>query len=140
MKVHTKQRLRKIYGRTQGKCHICGKKLAWKNYGVKGARGCWSIEHSIPQARGGTHHGNNLYAACMSCNSSKGASSTRTSRAKNGRTRAPLSKSVESKARRKSATTGAGVGMFLGGVWAGPPGVIAGGVIGATLGHSIDPE
>jgi len=66
--------LNEIYDRTSGYCHICHRKLAFINYGVLGARGAWEVEHSKPQARGGTHMRTNLYAACIPCNRSKGLS------------------------------------------------------------------
>jgi len=136
----TEEQLNRIYDRTQGKCHICGKKLAFKNYGMPGARACWSVEHSVPKARGGSHHGNNLYAACITCNSSKSARSTRSARAEQGRTRAPLSKKAEARAHRRKAVTGVGVGAIIGGLLGGGPGAIAGGIVGGALGHSADPE
>jgi len=70
------EQLNQIYNRTSGYCHICHKKLAFKNYGVFGARGAWEVEHSNPQAKGGTNRLNNLYPACITCNRSKGASRT----------------------------------------------------------------
>jgi 5-methylcytosine-specific restriction endonuclease McrA len=71
--------LRAIYDRTEGQCHNCRKRLTFRNYGLFGKRGAWEIEHSVAQARGGTDHGNNLFAACISCNRSKGDSSSRES-------------------------------------------------------------
>ena len=50
--------LNAIYDRTSGYCQICHRKVYFNNYGVLGARGAWEIEHSRPQALGGTHHGN----------------------------------------------------------------------------------
>lgn len=32
-------RLRKIYDKTDGYCHICHKKLAFSNHGITGAKG-----------------------------------------------------------------------------------------------------
>lgn len=71
------ERQREIYERTNGRCHICRKQLAWCNYGVLGTHGAWEVEHSIPRAAGGTDHLNNLYPACIGCNRSKGDGSTR---------------------------------------------------------------
>jgi hypothetical protein len=45
--------LNQIYDRTTGRCHICHKKLAFRNYGAVGVRAAWEVEHSIPQAKGG---------------------------------------------------------------------------------------
>lgn len=69
-----------IYDRTSGYCHICRKKLAFSNYACSGERGAWEVEHSVPRAAGGTDRLNNLFAACIDCNRSKGACSTRSCR------------------------------------------------------------
>ncbi len=55
------QQLNFIYDRTHGCCHICHRKLSFKNYGIHGSRGGWHVEHSIPKAKDGTDHLNNLY-------------------------------------------------------------------------------
>jgi len=100
--------LRLIYERTDGRCHICRKHLSFCNYGKLGARGSWEIEHSIPRSHGGTDHRNNLYAACISCNRSKGNGSTKTARAANGYKCAPPSR----RQKEKNATAGASVGLL----------------------------
>jgi 5-methylcytosine-specific restriction endonuclease McrA len=61
-----------IFDKTGGECHYCGKQLAWSNYGLVGKRGAWEVDHSIPVSRGGTDHQNNLWPACVSCNTEKG--------------------------------------------------------------------
>jgi hypothetical protein len=99
----TDRDLNDIYDRTDGACHICGKKLSFKNYGVSGTRGAWEIEHSVPRAVGGTNHRNNLFAACIRCNRSKGAKSTREARSQHGRSAAPLSKAKKAKLRQENA-------------------------------------
>lgn len=99
----TDEELNYIYNRTDGCCHICGKKLSFKNYAAFGARGAWEIEHSLPQARGGTSHRNNLYAACISCNRRKRHGSTRGARAEHGRNAAPLSAAKKDALRRQNA-------------------------------------
>ena len=48
------ERREQIFGKTDGDCHICGKKLAWSNYGIVGARAAWEVEHSVPRSAGGT--------------------------------------------------------------------------------------
>ncbi len=135
----TKEQLDKIYNRTSGYCHICHKKLAFKNYGVFGARAAWEVEHSNPQIKGGTHHPNNLYPACISCNRSKGDSSTASVRAKNGKTCAPLSVGQREKAKTENSVLGGVVGAILG-VVAGPAGLILGTIFGAALGYSQNPD
>jgi hypothetical protein len=60
-----------VFEKSDGKCHHCGKQLAWANYGRRDARGGWEIDHSLPRARGGTDHLNNLVASCWTCNLDK---------------------------------------------------------------------
>ena len=103
-----------IYDRTSGYCHLCRKRLAFKNYGFHGTRGAWEVEHSNPQANGGTHRLNNLYPACTRCNRSKGAASTRSIRSKNGWVRAPLSLTKRTSARAENAFLVATGGAILG--------------------------
>lgn len=43
--------LQRIFEKTDCLCHICRKRLSFKNYGQVGARGAWEIEHSIPRSR-----------------------------------------------------------------------------------------
>ena len=140
MATYDKTKLRKIFDRTAGECHICWKKLAFSNYGKFGTRGAWEIEHSSPKAKGGSNHGNNLYAAHISCNRSKRDGSTRAARARHGRTRAPRSIENRKAQRINNTVIGTGVGFALGGVIAGPPGALIGSGIGAAIGHSADPK
>ena len=129
---------RAIYYRTDGYCHICHSKLSLTNYGAVGERGAWEVEHSRPRARGGTDHGNNLYAACISCNRDKSDSSTRTSRRWHGNTRAPLSKVTKKKIRGENAVACGVIGGLVGLV-GGPVGAAIGAAIGASVGKSIKP-
>lgn len=131
--------LNQIYDRTSGRCHICHKKLAFKNYGAVGSRAAWEVEHSIPQAKGGTDHLNNLYPACISCNRYKGSSSTGSTRSKHGKTRAPLSVDKRKKARVGNTFAGGTLGAMIGSV-GGPVGAFIGACLGASLGHSQDPD
>jgi 5-methylcytosine-specific restriction endonuclease McrA len=132
-------RLNRIFDRTSGYCHVCGKKLAFSNYGVAGARGAWEVEHSVPRCEGGTDHLNNLYAACIPCNRQKGRGCTRKARARHARTRAPLSAGRRERLRGENALAGGLLGATLGMV-AGPLGVFAGALIGAKHGHDSDPD
>ena len=132
-------RLNAIYDRTSGYCHICGKKLAFKNYGRYGQRGAWEIEHSLARINGGTDRLSNLYAACISCNRGKQHFTTRTARRWNGRTRAPLSVSRRKRARLENVVAGAGVG-FLCGIPFGPVGMVAGPLIGGLVGQGENPD
>jgi len=132
--------LDEVYHKTDGKCHICGKKLSRINYGSPGSKGAWEIEHSNPRAEGGTDHLNNLYPAYVTCNRSKGTRSSRSARAEHGRTRAPYSRQKKQEKRQASAVKGAVVfGTILGllfGVKAG----VAGASISGLICYNQDPD
>lgn len=132
-------RLEKIYRKTDGYCHICHKKLSLKNHGVNGSRGAWHIEHSVPKAKGGTDHLNNLYPACIGCNWNKGTSSTVSARRKNSVSRAPYNRQKKEKIKTQNTTAGAIVGGTIGLV-GGPIGVVIGAVIGGALGSDNSPK
>ena len=100
--------LRAIHDRTEGQCHICRKRLSFRNYGLFGKRGACEIEHSVAQARGGTDHGNNLFAAHISCNRSKGYCSSRTARRQHCYQCAPYS----ARKKKRNAAIGAGIGFL----------------------------
>jgi 5-methylcytosine-specific restriction endonuclease McrA len=138
--AYTDDTLSAIYDRTSGHCHICGKKLAFTNYAKTGKRGAWEVEHSVARANGGTGRLNNLYAACIPCNREKRDGSTRTARARNGRTRAPLSREKRATAKTRNALAGGAAGAVIGGRFFGPPGALIGGLIGAAIGKSAKVE
>ena len=135
----TDDELNDIYERTSGRCHICGKKLAFKNYGELGARGAWEVEHSRPRTKGGTNRLNNLYPAHITCNRSKGARTTRTARRHHGRTRAPLSVSKRKEAQRRNAVVVGILGAVAGSLL-GPWGAAVGATIGAKAGYDTNPN
>lgn len=109
---YSNDELNSIYDRTDGRCHICYKQLAFINYGrTGGARGAWEVEHSRPRAKGGTGRINNLYAACIACNRQKGITSTRSARLKHGKTRAPRSIVKQKEVKLGNAALGAGIGL-----------------------------
>jgi hypothetical protein len=56
-----KERLRKIFRKTDGFCHICHRKLNFANHGIGGTNGAWHVEHSKAKASGGSDHLNNLF-------------------------------------------------------------------------------
>lgn len=135
------ERLNDIFDRTDGACHLCGKRLSWSNYAVLGARGAWEVDHSRPRVLNGSNRLNNLYAACISCNRRKQHGSTRSARASHGRTAAPLSAQAKARRRRRNAAkygAAAAVGAALLGA-SGPVGLLAVGV-GAFLGHEAEPD
>ena len=114
----------KVFRKTDGCCHICHKKLVFKNYGLSQAsvRGKWEIDHSNPISKGGSNHLNNYLPACVSCNRSKGSSSTANARTKHGKTTAPLSKEVKQAHAKNSRFLKVGAAGLMGGRF-GPMGV-----------------
>lgn len=139
MRRYDNETLRKIYDRTSGYCHICGKKLSWANYARPRRKGAWEVEHSVPRAKGGTDHLNNLFAACVECNRGKRDITTRAARGWHGRTRAPLSREQRGKARTFNAIAGGIAGGLVGMIF-GPVGVAIGAALGAGLGHGASPD
>lgn len=133
-------RLNKIYDKTDGYCHLCHKKLSFSNYGKRCTKGAWHVEHSLPKAKGGTDHLNNLYAACISCNLDKGTCHTKTARSKNGVSRAPYSKAKKTSIRNDNTAggvlLGGSIGLFLGG----PLGSMLGGFIGGAIANNNSPR
>ena len=136
-----------IFAKTDGWCHICRKPLKRENYAAEGKPGAWEVEHSKPRADGGTDHPNNRFPACIACNRSKGAGSTRAARAKHGFRAAPLSR-----AKKRRNAVGWGIaGGIAGGIAEGvavrmlfaplsPAGIIAGVGVGALLGYYHQPK
>ena len=94
--------------------HLCHKKLAYNNYGRAGRRGAWEIEHSVPRARGGADHLNNLKPACIGCNRNKGIQMSRTARGWNGKTRPPMPLHKRRQAKLENGIIGAFCGGVLG--------------------------
>lgn len=131
--------LNRIYDRTDGRCHLCRKKLSLCNYGVLGNKGAWEVDHSFARIRGGTNHLNNLKPACIPCNRAKRDNTTRAARSRHGYRSAPLSKSAKVTARRKNTLGGVLIGGLLGTIL-GPAGVVMGATIGGKLGHDKNPD
>ncbi len=133
------EKLERIFQRTDGQCHICRKHLSFGNYGATGKRGAWEIEHSRPRSKGGADHMNNLYAACIRCNRSKGNATTASARAANGYRRAPLSRQKKNQNTLKWGAAGSLIALFV------PPQLrlvtfVVGAAAGALLGHDSEPE
>lgn len=129
------ERLSRIFDRTDGRCHICGKRLAFRNYARPRSKGAWEVEHSIARARGGSDRLNNLYAACISCNRSKQHGSTRSARDRYGRTCAPLSLEKRRTARVENAILGGAAGLLLTTGSKNPLAQIGAVLVGARLGY-----
>lgn len=127
--------LRAIHDSTGGDCHLCHKSVAFANYGRRGGRGAWEVDHSVPRAHGGTDRISNLKPAHISCNRSKQANATRAIRARHGKSRAPLSADARAIKRDRSELV---AGVFFGSIgsfW-GPVGVLIGGLVGLIVGSN----
>ncbi len=136
---YSPERLRQIFDRTSGYCHLCGKKLSFRNYGRINTRGAWEVEHSNPRINGGSDHLNNLYPAHIRCNREKCDLTTRTARAWNDRSKAPLSLKKRKEAKIVNTVIGAGLGLVLGSLF-GPAGRLICSAMGAYLGRKINPD
>ena len=130
-------RLNAIYDKTDVYCHICHKKLSYSNYGVLGAKGSWHIEHSVPRAKGGTDHLNNLFPACIRCNLEKGTLHTKTVRKWNGVTRAPYNKSKKDEIKNDNMLGAGTLGFVIGAGIGGPLAGIICAAIGSEIGKSM---
>ncbi len=137
---YTDEQLNAIFKRTDGQCHICGVRLCFSNYGQFGRRGAWEVEHSKARSNGGSDRLCNLYAAHISCNREKGVITTRTARAWNGRTKAPLSMKKKEEIRSNNRLGWGTAGALSGAAVAGLPGLVVGAVIGAIFGNDVVPE
>jgi 5-methylcytosine-specific restriction endonuclease McrA len=131
--------LDRIYMRTNGRCHVCRKKIAWRNYGRIEKRGAWEVDHSVPRSKGGSDHMNNLFPACVPCNRSKSNMSNASVRAAAGFARSPYSASEK----RAHAAIGGGIGVVLA-IFTPPPvrigAAIVLGLLGAFLGREIEAD
>lgn len=130
---------KKIFEKTDGRCHICRKQLAFHNYGKLNGKGIWEIEHSNPRANGGSDRLVNKYPACVSCNRSKGSGSTRKARAKHDYKRAPYSR----KKKTEHAIIGGAIGSFLSSAIAPSPigiAIMLGAAVGAIIGYTTEPD
>lgn len=134
--AYSPDRLVEIFTKTDGNCHICHGTLVFRNYGQSATRGGWEVEHSVPRARGGTEHLNNLFPAHISCNRRKRDGSTKGARARHGITRAPYSKAKKEQIREDNTIHGLAAGAVTGGVVGGPVGALVGAVLGGIVGNS----
>ena len=132
--------LDRIFKSTAGRCHLCHRRLARRNYGTDGKRGAWEVDHSVARARGGSDHGNNLKPAHITCNRSKQDADNRAIRLAHGYKRSPLSvKEIQSRKPRNAVLGGTGLAI-LGGIALGPAEFFAGAVVGGLLGHDVRVE
>ncbi len=129
--------LQVLLNKTDSRCHLCRGALQLHHYGYLGPLG-WEIDHSVPRAKGGTDHVNNLLPAHGSCNREKGTLANSTIRKRNGFTRRPLSRRAQEAERIRNAFHGGGLGALVGLLF--PGGWLIGALAGALIGHSADPE
>src|SRR5437867_8688887 len=66
--MYSDERLYEIFSKTECHCRHCRKQLSESNYGARGARGGWEVDHSIPISRGGSENLRNLWPVCWQCN------------------------------------------------------------------------
>ncbi len=91
-----KSEIKIIYSKTDGCCHLCGKKHRLNGYAVT-----WQREHHIPRARGGSDQVRNLYVACVKCNQIKGTAPSKVVRGWMGLDRIPLSRQAKIRIKEK---------------------------------------
>ena len=125
-----------IYHSTSGHCVHCQKKLARKNYGLHGARAAWTVDHSRAQARGGSHHANNLRPACIKCNSTKRDTPARAYRATLGHSGTPLSRKQVAAKREDNRWAGRILGGALGLLTGNPLAVVLAAAGGDAIGKA----
>jgi 5-methylcytosine-specific restriction endonuclease McrA len=88
--------LKTIYSKTDGCCHLCGKRHRLSDYALT-----WHREHHVPRAYGGSDHVKNLYVACIKCNLIKGTLPSKVVRRWMGLNRIPLSRQTKLRIREE---------------------------------------
>ncbi len=141
----TETLLNDVYDRTDGDCHLCGKRLAFRNYGTRnldmvGARGHWEPDHVKPSSRGGSDRLPNLLPACISCNRSRQDRPYLPIRKRNGAPSRVMSRRGKEAVQVLSAMSGLAGGASVGYLLAGSRGALLGALGGAALGATIDPK
>jgi hypothetical protein len=137
---YSEEERRRVFKRTDGRCHLCWRPIDLEKYGAVGDPRGWEFDHSQPRAEGGSDHPNNRYPAHPSCNRSKGSTSSRKYRKEKGYSGPPLSESRKQKKERDQKIGGALAGAGIGAAVGGPPGAVVGGLVGLLAGDAKDPE
>lgn len=137
--AYDKMTRRRIYDRTSGYCHICKKKLSFRNYGKKDERGAWEVDHSQPHSKGGADHLNNLYACCVTCNRTKGTCTSQTARSWYDRKKAPLSRVRRKEVKYTNAIFGGIAGLIIG-LFVSPLAALFAVAVGGRIGYDVDPD
>lgn len=126
-----KERLQKIYSKTDGNCDICHGKRNFSSYAAHGANSDWEVEHSKPKSKGGCDNLNNLFAAHITCKRGKGTPHTKTAWSHYGNTLKPYLKSNKQKIKSNNSASDATIGGSIGFAGGGP----VGGLIGSFVGR-----
>ena len=137
--AYTDEQLSLIFDRTDGRCHLCGLKLCFGNYGRFGRRGAREVEHSNSRSNGEA-------AVCVTC-----TLRIPSAIAKRGR-RLPgprvhgtvvqrhLSRQKKDEIRNDNRWGWGSIGALTGGAILGPAGLLLGGILGAIVGDGLNSE
>lgn len=63
-----RRRAKELFKKQNGRCWLCGKQMTM----TRGLDNSCTVDHFIPQSRGGTHSKKNLRGACRWCNKWRG--------------------------------------------------------------------
>ncbi|MBL7847295.1 MAG: HNH endonuclease [Cyclobacteriaceae bacterium] len=97
-----------IYSKTDGCCHLCGKKHRLSDYAIT-----WQREHHIPRANGGGDHVRNLFVACIKCNLIKGTLPSKVVRKWMGLNQVPLSRKAKLRIRQEQESNNTGIFLLI---------------------------
>lgn len=97
-----------IYSKTDGCCHLCGKKHRLSDYAIT-----WQREHHIPKANGGSDNVRNLFVACIKCNLIKGVLPSKVVRKWMGLNQVPLSRKAKLRIRQEQESNNTGIFLLI---------------------------
>lgn len=97
-----------IYSKTDGCCHLCGKKHRLSDYAIT-----WQREHHIPRANGGSDNIRNLFVACIKCNLIKGTLPSKVVRRWMGLNQVPLSRKAKLRIRQEQESNNTGIFLSI---------------------------
>ena len=124
----TNELLDKVYAKTDGRCHLCHRRIVRSHHGQTDVLTGWHVDHSKARSVGGTDHLNNLFPACWECNLRKQALPSHIIRRRNGVSGIP-----QSRARKEQESDwDSAIGWILGAITVGV-------VIAAVKSESVHP-